>query len=237
MMDLRVVPDLEALVSAAAEVISAAAVQAVQQSGRFALALSGGHTPQPLHRLLATPAWRDRVPWERTRVFWGDERCVPFDDDRNNASHAIDDLLAHVPVGQVHRIDTVRDPADAAARYEETLRDTLGEPPCLDLVLLGIGDDGHTASLFPGSPLLDEDARWVATAPPPRADEVARVTLTIPALGAARRLVFLVSGEVKAGVLRAVQDGTDLPAARVANAARSTLWLADAAAASCCRRR
>jgi 6-phosphogluconolactonase len=211
----------------------------VQARDRFTVALAGGSTPRALYRLLADEKgpYRTRVPWESTHVFFGDERMVPPDDPDSNARMAFESLLRHVPVPeeQVHRIRGENpDPDRAAEEYEEMLRSTFRlaprERPRFDLVLLGLGADGHTASLFPGDRALAENDRLAvpSIAPvPPRS----RVTLTLPVLNAASSVLFLVSGGTKAPAVQRVRRGEDLPAARVRPGDGALLWLCDRAAA------
>jgi 6-phosphogluconolactonase len=241
---VRWFPDGEALARGAAEALAAAAERAVAERGAFTLALSGGETPRRLYALLADPAepFRGRVPWARTHVFFVDERHVPPDHAESNYGMARDALLSHVALASVHRIaGELADAVEAAARYEEDLRAFFASPPdapppALDLVLLGIGADGHTASLFPGSPALEEDRRWVAAQRVERlgAD---RITLTLAPLCAGRELLFLASGAHKADAVAAAllppSRGPLSPAARVHHQATGTVvWLVDAAAAS-----
>jgi 6-phosphogluconolactonase len=203
------------------------------------VALAGGSTPRSLYRLLADDKgpYRTRVPWESTHVFFGDERMVPPDDPDSNARMAFESLLRHVPVPgeQVHRIRGENpDPDRAAEEYEEMLRVTFRlagrEEPRFDLVLLGLGADGHTASLFPGDLALRETVRLAvpSTAPLPPS---ARVTLTLPVLNAASSVLFLVTGASKSPAVQRVRRGEDLPAARVRPQNGSLLWLCDRAAA------
>jgi 6-phosphogluconolactonase len=211
----------------------------VQARDRFTVALAGGSTPRALYRLLADDKgpYRTRVPWESTHVFFGDERMVPPDDPESNARMAFEALLRHVPVPeeQVHRIRGENpDPERAAEEYEEMLRSTFRlagrERPRFDLVLLGLGADGHTASLFPGDRALEERDRLVvpSTAPvPPRS----RVTLTLPVLNNASSVLFLVSGATKAPAVQRVRRGENLPAARVRPENGALLWLCDRPAA------
>ena len=216
-MNLRVLRDAAAVARAAADEIIVASSVAAE---RFAICLSGGSTPQATYRLLAGEE-RGRVDWARWHVFFGDERRVPLDDPASNYRNARDGLLAHVPIpqGQIH-------PLTDADEYEGLLRAFFGESPRFDLLMLGMGDDGHTASLFPGSISLLEEERWVI-APPDVVKGMARLTLTLPALNAARRALFLVAGEDKAGALRRIEEGDPLPAGLV----RDAEWLVDEAAA------
>lgn len=243
---LEVLPTSDALMHAAAELWVAAAASAIGASGRFAVALSGGATPQRLYRLLATHPYASGVDWSRVHAFWGDERGVPPDDPASNYRMAHEALLAAVPIPaeNVHRIRGEDEPAAAAAAYERDLRETFATPdgpPRLspgsrfDLVLLGLGEDGHTASLFPGAAALREPARWVR-AVHPAAVPTARVTLTPAVINAAAEVVFLVSGGAKAATLRRVREGPyqldALPAQIIAPRAGRLRWLVDADAAA-----
>ena len=162
---IEVYPDLESLSRAAAALLVRQANLAVAARGRFSVALAGGATPRRTYELLAAPPLADRAPWDRVHVFWGDERCVPLTDPRSNARLAKEAWLDRVPIPghQIHPLNCALDPAAAARQYEAQLREFFaGQPPILDLVLLGLGDDGHTASLFPGTTVLAETERWAA---------------------------------------------------------------------------
>jgi 6-phosphogluconolactonase len=204
-------------------------------TGTFRIALSGGSTPKLLYRRLAT--FDARIAWEKLEVYWGDERFVPHDDPRSNYRMAREAMLDAVPVdpAKVHPIPTDGDPQSAARRYEHLLKqaygaDRLGPRPLFDLVLLGLGEDGHTASLFPGSPLLNEAERWVAAAIADAAEP--RITLTFPPLESSRAILFLVTGEEKARAVQRVLAGDrTMPAARLA-ARGEAIWFLDSAAAS-----
>ena len=161
---IKVYPDLEALSQAAATLVVEQASQAVAARGRFCVALSGGGTPRRTYELLAAAPFKEQAPWHRMHIFWGDERCVPLDDPRSNARMAKEAWLDHVPIpaSQIHPMYWAGAPAEAARQYEAHLRQFFaGRPPRLDLVLLGLGDNGHTASLFPGTPVLKETERLV----------------------------------------------------------------------------
>lgn len=243
---VRVAPDAAALARLAAEEVVLRAEAAVAARGRFAIALAGGSTPRALHALLADPdePFRARIPWERAHVFFGDERHVPPDHPDSNYGMARATLLAKVPIpaGNVHRIRAELEPDAAAAEYEEELRRVLGAgspdagKPRLDLALLGLGADGHTASLFPGSPALLEASRLVAA---PWVEHLRhhRITLTLPALRAARAAAFLVSGAGKAARVADVLEGAgaSLPAGLVRPVEGDLLWLLDAPAAALLR--
>jgi 6-phosphogluconolactonase len=225
----RSFPDLDSLSRAAAEYIIYAANEEIRTRSRFALALSGGDTPRTLYSLLASERWSERMPWTRTHVFWGDERCVPPESGESNFHSARELLLSRVPIpdGNIHRIPAERGGEAAAAIYQRELEDFFLSPgaksdyfPVFDCLLLGVGGDGHLASLFPGTRALEEDSRWVAPATAP--DGISpreRVTLTLPSIDRAKRLLFLVSGAGKRHVLRGVFDtspgGSVLPVSRV----------------------
>lgn len=218
MIDVVVLDDPAAVARAGADEFAAAAAGA---SGRFAVCLSGGSTPQAMHRLLASPEYASRIDWSRCHVFFGDERRVPLDDPRSNYANARQTLLDHVPIPshQVH-------PLTSAEVYEGLLRSFFGASCDFDLLYLGMGDDGHTASLFPGSVSLHEQERWVIE-PPDVVAGMSRLTLTLPALNAARRVRFLATGEAKRTPLARVRAGDPLPAGMVEGAR----FLVDRAAA------
>lgn len=234
--EVRVVADGAALAEAAAGEVAVALGRAVTERGTAAVALSGGSTPRELYERLAAAPWRERIAWGRLVVLWGDERCVPPDDPASNFRMAEEALLSKVPVapGSVHRIRGELGPEEAAADYERTLRAVLGDPPSpIDLVLLGIGADGHTASLFPPAVGLEAERRLAvpARAPEPPRE---RVSLSLPMINAARLVLVLVRGAGKAAaVARALGDPPDetLPAAHLRPAAGSATWLLDRAAA------
>jgi len=215
---IRVFPDAEAVSRAAAEEFVRRASDAIAARGRFTVALSGGSTPKRLYELLAEPALRSQADWGRVELFWGDERCVPPDDAASNYHMAREAMLSRLPIppGRVHRMEAERPDRDAAARDYQTViartfgHDADGPPPAFDFILLGMGPDGHTASLFPETAALDETARWVVVnqAPKPPAD---RLTLTYPVLNAAYEVLFLVAGADKAGVLAEVLEGPPDP--------------------------
>jgi 6-phosphogluconolactonase len=237
--ELRVVEDLAALHRAGAEEVARAAVAAVAARGRFAIALTGGTTPRGLYALLAEdPPLRGAILWEQVDVFFGDERCVPPDHPESNHRMANEALLSRVPLppGNVRRMEGEREPAEAAARYEAALRERFGEGlPRLDLVLLGLGADGHVASLFPGTAALAERERLAVANHVPRLDSW-RITLTLPVLNAAAEVLFLVAGEQKSWAVAEVfdpdADVEDVPARLVQPASGELRWLVDRAAAA-----
>jgi 6-phosphogluconolactonase len=236
--EIVVVPDAEALAREAAQRFTDLAREAAGSRGRFSVALSGGSTPGRLFRLLAGEPYRGQIPWEQVHLFWGDERCVPPNDPGSNYRLAEEALIAHVPIppGNVQRVCGELKASTAAQAYENLLQDFFCGPRTrFDLVLLGLGKDGHTASLFPGSPLLDERERLTALATASYQDRPAqRVTLTLPAINTARQVLFLVAGGAKAEIVQAVIEGPDgrYPAQRIQPTAGQLTWLLDAAAAS-----
>ena len=220
---MRVVADAPALARAAVELWREAAAEAVRARGRFVAAISGGKTPLPVYALLAA---EPGLPWRETELFLADERCVPEGHPDSNLGAAREALLAHVPA-RAHPVAVEREPEEAARAYDAEL----GAAGPLDLVLLGIGADGHTASLFPGSPaLLVRDRLAVAARAPAGLPGPWRVTLTFAALDAARRVVFLVEGAAKRATVARVLAGDDLPAAKVRAAEVLLLVTRDAAA-------
>jgi 6-phosphogluconolactonase len=235
---IRICDDQEALSYAAAELFAAEAQQAVQARGRFSVALSGGETPRRTYELLAQEPFRDLVPWQNTHIFWGDERYVPANDLRSNARMAHQALLDHVPIPQhqVHPMICHGSPQEAAANYEALLRVFFATgPPRFDLLLLGLGENGHTASLFPRTSVLKEQQRWVGEVFVAE-EGLHRLTLTAPVINQAARVVFLVSGSGKAHILRRAvaetQDSSDIPARIIKPTDGELLWLVDRDAAS-----
>lgn len=243
-VQFKVLPTPASLAEAAADRIVAAARNAIRRRGRFVVALSGGSTPRLVYPLLGSSPRVDAVDWSLVHVFWGDERAVPPDHAESNYGVAREMLLDHLPglrSAAVHRMPAdAPDRAAAAARYEAAIRRLfapllVADWPQLDLVWLGMGPDGHTASLFPGASTLAERRRLVlpATAPPGFAVP-ARLTFTLPLINAARAVLFVVAGGDKGAAVRSVRAGSrELPAGRVQ--ARSTLWLLDAQAAGAAR--
>ena len=239
-------PNLEEVSREAAARLQRLAAESVVAAGRFSVALSGGSTPRALYELLAEPPFRETIDWPRVHLFWGDERFVSADHPDSNYRLAREALISKVPIPSlnVHPIPTEdSDPEAAAARYEETLRHFFvlseGDVPRFDLVFLGLGADGHTASLFPGSPALSESHRLVVAT---YVQKLAawRLTLTPPVLRAARHVIFLVCGPDKASALQEVLKGPydpqRLPAQLVRPEEGSLTWLVDEAAASLLRR-
>jgi 6-phosphogluconolactonase len=238
---IRKFADLDALSRAAAEELVALVRASVVSRGTCSIALSGGSTPKRLFQLLAAEG-RSAVPWDHVDLWWGDERTVPPDHPDSNYRMTRETLIEPLAIAasHVHRIRGEDLDHDAAARdYERDLVAALGSPPTFDLVLLGMGPDGHTASLFPGSPALDERKRWVVANPvvsPLVHGSATRITLTVPALTAARHIRFLVAGADKAESLAAVLEGPRdpkrYPSQLIAAATGDLAWLVDTAAAA-----
>jgi 6-phosphogluconolactonase len=231
---IEILPDPPALAHHVAEWMTAAALA---EQGTFRVSLSGGSTPKTLYSLLASDEFRSRFPWQLASWYWGDERFVPYDDPESNYRMTREAMFARAPAppGNIHPVPTDGTPEDAALRYERILQDSYGaatlDParPLFDLTLLGLGADGHTASLLPGDPVLEERKRWVAVVAHGRPE--VRLTMTYPVIESSRRVAFLVAGREKAPVLRAIRSGaTDMPAARL-RPVGELIWFVDRAAA------
>jgi 6-phosphogluconolactonase len=211
------VPDAEAIARAAARMFVEWAWQAISQDSRFCVALSGGHTPKLFYQALASTEFRTQVDWGRVEMFWGDERPVPPESNESNYGLARRELLIRVPIpgGNIHRMEAERPNIGRAAQdYEANLRQLLSLDgrgfPRFHLILLGLGPEGHTASIFPGQRGIRETSRWVSTPLVPKISSK-RMTLTLPVLNAAHRVLFMVSGADKAEALYAVLAGTADP--------------------------
>ena len=234
-MNLLVYEMPEELAEAAARDFAARAQEAIDERGRFAVALAGGSTPKTTYEALAGD-YADRLDWSEVHVFFGDERTVSPDHEDSNYRSAYEALLSRVPVGSVHRMRGELPPEEAAAAYEEELREFFGpdDVPRFDLILCGLGEDGHTLSLFPETAALDITDRWVVANPVLKL-ETTRLTLTIPVLNASRAVTFLVAGEGKADVLKQILEGDADPRAypaEVVNPESGDLtWMVDLAAA------
>jgi 6-phosphogluconolactonase len=239
MSNLHIFSDNTSFVDSAADFIMDAAIKAIAERDRFTIALSGGGTPRPIYTRLASAGYRERIDWSKVHIFFGDDRCVPPDDARSNYRMAREALLDHValPTENMHRMRGEDDPTLEALRYEQDLARFYRTTaiPAFDLILLGLGENGHTASLFPGTAALREKKRWVAA----QYVEVMttwRVTFTAPLINAARQVAFLVEGAGKAQMLWNVLEGPyqpDVwPAQLIQPASGKLHWLVDAAAAA-----
>jgi 6-phosphogluconolactonase len=238
---LRVYPTRNDVARAAAAQVVDACDKALTTRGRFTIALSGGSTPRELYRLLATEEYASSFDWQRIHVFWSDERCVPLNSPDNNAHMARDVLLNHVPISisNIHRVQSELEAEAAAQDYEQTLRKYFAargmQLPQFDLLLLGMGAEGHTASLFPGSQALYEQERWVVATYVDQLESW-RVTLTPVALNAATRIIFLVVGEEKSEALKHVLNEPiqpELYPAQIIDPPQGqVLWIVDHSAAA-----
>lgn len=231
---MEIFPDPRALARYVAQWMTEAAVAA---KGPFRVSLSGGSTPKTLYELLASDEFSGRFPWNLVSWYWGDERFVPYDHPDSNFRMTREAMLAKAPVPpqNIHPVPVDGTPDDAALRYEQTLQQAYGaatlDPrrPLFDLTLLGLGPDGHTASLLPGEPVLNERKRWVAAVSHGRPE--IRITMTYPAIDSSRRVAFLVTGREKAAILQTIRaGGSQVPAARV-HPTGELFWFADRAAA------
>ena len=241
--ELRVFHDLGELSRGAADFVSQVAGESVQNRGEFSVALSGGSTPRRLYEILGSHGDR-HLPWPRTQLFWSDERCVPPDDPQSNY-RMVREALSAVPIPplNVHRMRGEDPPEEAAREYENELRQSFRmgskDLPRFDLILLGLGEDGHTASLFPGNPVL-EDATHLVAAPYVEKLKAYRLTLTLPVLNNAANVAFLVAGAGKGAILKRVLEEESeadlLPAQRVRPSHGRLWWFVDEAAAGDLRR-
>ena len=231
---IEILPDPLALARHVAEWMTAAALAA---KGPFLVALSGGSTPRTLYGLLASDEFKGRFPWPLVSWYWGDERFVPYDHPESNYRMAREAMLAKAPVPpeNIHPIPFDGVPEEAARRYERALQEAYGAATLdparslFDVMLLGLGTDGHTASLLPGEPALEERERWVAAVAHGRPE--IRITMTYPVIESSRRVAFLVVGREKAAILQAIRaGGSQVPAARV-RPAGELIWFVDRAAA------
>ena len=209
-MDLHISDNKDSLSHELAKWIMEDIQKILKGKERYTFVLSGGSTPKELYSILATEPFRSRIDWQRIHIFFGDERFVPFDDERNNGKMAYDHLLrmVSIPPLQCHFISTKDDEQDSAEKYEQLLREYFrNSTSTFDLALLGMGNDAHTLSLFPRSPAIHEDNKWVV---PSRAPEepVHRITLTAPVVNLSNCVLFLVAGKSKAKALQEVMEGT-----------------------------
>ncbi len=237
--DVKIFPNAIELAQEAASKVAAVMRAGIQATGSASLVLSGGNTPRAVYELLASDEWRGRVDWPKLHLFWGDERAVPPNAPDSNYRMANESLIRKIPIpaANVHRIPGERPPQEAALLYQAEIRRVMQlrdrELPRFTLVLLGLGEDGHIASLFPNSAALQERVRLVTENYIERL-RASRITLTMPVINSALSVLVLVSGKEKAGILRAVMD-TDVPeypANMVRPTAGSTTWMVDADAAS-----
>jgi 6-phosphogluconolactonase len=221
----------------AADVAEWLTAKAVAKPGRFAVCLSGGSTPQALYEKLATDAFKSRFPWERSYWFFGDDRFVPHDHHDSNYRMVREALFDHVPIpaANIYAVDGTGTPEQAARNYQEILRNFYGSQaldmsrPLFDVTFMGLGEDGHTASLFPGNPALEETVNWVVPVTDPSVPQ-ARITLTYPALACSNAMAFLVEGAKKKSVLHRILGGDRTAPAARATAVGELIWFVDEAA-------
>ncbi|GAB3989892.1 6-phosphogluconolactonase [Spirosoma daeguense] len=237
-MELIVTKNPNDLAKTAANLIAKRIKDVLKTKDRFTIALSGGSTPKALHELLAKSPYAEQIPWVDLHFFWGDERYVPIDDPQNNAGMAYDTLLGHVytPEDQIHVWRTDLEPEAAAADYDQILHSYFGNSgPTFDLVLLGMGDDGHTLSLFPGTEVVHEDTAWTKAFYLEQ-QSMFRLTLTAPLVNRSNCIVFLVAGPKKAAPLKAILEGPYMPNQYPAQVIKPVdgdlIWLIDEKAAS-----
>ena len=237
-MEVKVFKDLDEINRAAADIFVAAAGKAIREKGQFTVALTGGSSPVQLHKMLAQEPYSNQVDWQKCFVFWGDERWVPLNDARSNARMAFETLLNQVPVPREQIFPMwsgEKTPQEYAGEYEKQLQLVLGEKGIFDLIFLGMGDDGHTASLFPGTEVLNEEMASVK-AYYLEPQQMYRITLTAPLINQATEIVFLVNGEKKAPALREVLEGErnqkQYPAQLISAKEGAVSWLVDQTAAS-----
>jgi len=238
-MNTIITKNAQELAEKAADWITEIVSETLKKQDRFTIVLSGGSTPKLLHNLLASERYRDRIDWSKMHFFWGDERFVPFEDERNNARMAFETLLDKVPVNKknIHVMQTTGpEPEESAADYEKMLRNYFeGQANSFDLVLLGLGNDAHTLSLFPGYPVVFENQRWVSAFYLEQ-QKMYRITLTAPVVNRASHVAFLVSGGDKAAALFHVLAGEHDPALYPAQIIQpfqgEAKWFIDEAAAA-----
>jgi 6-phosphogluconolactonase len=232
--NVQILSDLEAISHEAASLFVSTSRNSIATRKKFAVAISGGSTPRRLYTLLGSSSYRDQVDWQKVHFFWADERCVPKEDEASNFKVAFDRLLSKVPVpdGHIHRIKGEEEPEKAAGDYEADIRKFFGVSgfPVFDLVLLGMGEDGHTASLFSGSKSLEETARLAVAVYLDKPNRN-RITLTLPVLNNAAQILFLLAGKSKAAVLSEIlSDGEkkrEFPAGRIRPVKGKVTWLID----------
>ena len=241
-MELIIKKNPTELAKGAAEFITKRIIDVLKTQDRFTIALSGGSTPKALHELLAKPPFVEQIPWAQLHIFWGDERYVPIDDEQSNAGMAYDTLLGHVytPEDQIHTWRTDLEPDEAAADYDRVLHtyfseaDEASPDPTFDLVLLGMGDDGHTLSLFPGTEVIHEKKAWTKAYFLTQ-QTMFRLTLTAPIVNRASCVLFLVAGPKKADSLREVLEGAynpdKYPSQEIKPEPGELVWMVDEKAA------
>ncbi|PKB18304.1 6-phosphogluconolactonase [Flavobacterium sp. 5] len=206
---IQIFNNIEDINTKAADIFVQSANKAIQENGKFTVVLTGGSSPAGIYKLLASSNYKTKIDWKNVYVFWGDERWVPLDDDRSNTKMSFDTILNHVPIPKNNIFPMYADstsPEDFAITYEQTVKSILGEDGKFDLILLGMGDDGHTASLFPGEAVLKEQTKWVVSYRL-ESQNMHRITLTSPVINKAEKIVVVAFGEKKAHALKEVLHG------------------------------
>lgn len=238
MTDLHISNDAKHLSENLASWISNCIQEVLKEQDQFTFVLSGGSTPKQLYALLAASPYKETIPWEKIHFFWGDERAVPFEDERNNARMCYDELLnkISVPEENIHVMRTDIDPETSAVEYEKTLKEYFTDSAhTFDFVLLGMGDDGHTLSLFPGKEVVHETEKWVTAFFLP-AQDMYRITLTAPVVNAAKYVAFMAVGSGKAETLKSVLEGENnidkFPSQIIKPLKGEVHWFVDEAAAA-----
>jgi 6-phosphogluconolactonase len=210
---IKIYNNTEEINTTAADIFVTAAQKAIAEKDNFTVVLTGGSSPAGIYKLLASDAYKTKIDWSKVFVFWGDERWVPLNDDLSNAKMSYASLLSHVPVPKENIFEMYKDgvtPEDYAVSYEQSIRKVLGDEGKFDLILLGMGDDGHTASLFPGQEVLQEQTKWV-DAYYLEPQKMHRITLTAPLINKAEKIVVVAFGEKKAHALKEVTTGNYNP--------------------------
>ncbi|MCV9927507.1 6-phosphogluconolactonase [Flavobacterium sp. LS1R49] len=210
---IQIYNNTEEINTAAADLFVAAAQQAIAERDKFTVVLTGGSSPAGIYKLLASDDYKSKIDWAKVFIFWGDERWVPLNDDLSNAKMSYATLLSHVPIPKSNIFEMYKDgvtPEDYAVAYEASIRKVLGDEEKFDLILLGMGDDGHTASLFPGEAVLEEQNKWVS-AYYLEPQKMHRITLTAPLINKAHKIVVVAFGEKKIHALKEVTTGTYNP--------------------------
>jgi 6-phosphogluconolactonase len=212
-MNIRIFDDLDTLYTEAADLFADLSEKSIREKGRFTVALSGGSSPKAIFKLLATEEYAGRIEWDKIYFFWVDERWVPLNDDKSNARMTFEALLDKVPVPKDHIFPMYKDnilPEEYAREYESYIRNILGKEGVFDFILLGMGDDGHTASLFPGEEILNEKEKWVS-AYYLKPQEMYRITLTAPIINKAENILAVAFGESKRHALHEILKGAYNP--------------------------
>jgi 6-phosphogluconolactonase len=234
--EVKIYPDKNTLIRESAAYISNVIQTTINEQNKCTFVLAGGSTPKGLYKTLASHEYREKVDWRKVHLFWGDERCVRPEHPESNYRMAKETLIDHIDIPQenVHRIPAEKEPAETAREYEETINRFFGDTsqlPVFDIILLGIGEDGHTASLFPGTEALEENKRWVTEVYVKKLN-THRITLTYPGINSGRNVIFLVAGSSKADIVRKVYRKADskFPAVQVIPANGNLIYLLDKAA-------